>query len=171
MSLETCHWWLLAPLRIRSKSHSLQLSLTLCDHMDSSPPGSSVHGIFQAGILEGVAIAFSKGSSQGLMISKSSQNLMCTFYWHEGTLILLIRSKDFFTTLLCLSVIFFQCPRPAPDLTSRETDLQRLTYSGFLTAWLPGARNYPPLFLSCIPRGRTKHLPHKWKSPQKPVLG
>ena len=95
------------------------------------------------------------------MISKSSQNLMCTFYWNGGTLLLLIRSKDFFTTLLCLSVIFFQCPRPSPDLTSRETDLQRLTYSGFLTAWLPGARNYPPLFLSCIPHGRTKHL--EWR--------
>ena len=31
---------------------------------DSSPPGSSVHGIFQAGILEWVAIAFPRGSSQ-----------------------------------------------------------------------------------------------------------
>ena len=36
----------------------------LCDHMDCSPPGSSVHGIFQARILEWVAISFSKGSSQ-----------------------------------------------------------------------------------------------------------
>ena len=33
-----------------------QLYLTLCDPMDCSPPGSSVHGIFQAGILEWVAI-------------------------------------------------------------------------------------------------------------------
>ena len=38
---------------------SLQLCLTLCDHMDSSPPGSSVHRIFQARILEWAAIAFS----------------------------------------------------------------------------------------------------------------
>ena len=37
--------------------------LTLCDPMDSSPPGSSVHGIFQAWILEWVAISFSRGSS------------------------------------------------------------------------------------------------------------
>ena len=34
-----------------------------CDHMDCSPPGSSVHGIFQARILEWVAIPFSRGSS------------------------------------------------------------------------------------------------------------
>ena len=36
-----------------------------CDPMDCSPPGSSVHGIFQARILEWVAITFSWGSSQG----------------------------------------------------------------------------------------------------------
>ena len=34
-----------------------QLCLTLCDPMDCSPPGSSVHGIFQAGILEWVAFS------------------------------------------------------------------------------------------------------------------
>ena len=38
--------------------------LTLCDPMDCSPPGSSVHGIFQARILEWVSISFSRGSSQ-----------------------------------------------------------------------------------------------------------
>ena len=37
--------------------------LTLCDPVDCSPPGSSVHGIFQARILEWVAISFSRGSS------------------------------------------------------------------------------------------------------------
>ena len=36
----------------------------LCDPMDCSPPGSSVHGILQARILEGVAISFSRGSSR-----------------------------------------------------------------------------------------------------------
>ena len=38
---------------------SLQLCLTLCDPMDSSPPGSSVPGILQARIVEWVAISFS----------------------------------------------------------------------------------------------------------------
>ena len=37
--------------------------LTLCDPMDCSPPGSSVHGILQARKLEWVAIPFSRGSS------------------------------------------------------------------------------------------------------------
>ena len=36
---------------------------TLCDPMDCSPPGSSVHGSFQARILEWVAISFSRGYS------------------------------------------------------------------------------------------------------------
>ena len=37
---------------------------TLCNPMDCSPPGSPVHGLFQAGILEWVAISFSRGFSQ-----------------------------------------------------------------------------------------------------------
>ena len=41
-----------------------QSCLTLWDRMDCSPPGSSVHGIFQARILEWVAIPFSRGSFQ-----------------------------------------------------------------------------------------------------------
>ena len=40
-----------------------QSSLTLRDPMDGSPPGSSVHGILQARILEWVAIPFSRGLS------------------------------------------------------------------------------------------------------------
>ena len=36
---------------------------TLCDPVDYSPPGSSVHGIFQARILERVAMPSSRGSS------------------------------------------------------------------------------------------------------------
>ena len=46
-----------------SESEVAQSCPTLCDPMDCSPPGSSVHGIFQARILEWVAISFSRGSS------------------------------------------------------------------------------------------------------------
>ena len=41
----------------------VQSGLTLCEHMDYSPPGSSVLGIFQARILEWVAISHSRGPS------------------------------------------------------------------------------------------------------------
>ena len=44
-------------------SQSLQLCQTLCDPMDYSPPGSSVHAISQARILEWSAIPCSRGSS------------------------------------------------------------------------------------------------------------
>ena len=42
----------------------LQLCATLCDPIDSSPPGSPVHGIFQARVLEWVAIAFSESNDE-----------------------------------------------------------------------------------------------------------
>ena len=45
-------------------SEVAQLCPTLCDPMDCSLPGSSVHGIFQAIVLEWIAISFSRGSSQ-----------------------------------------------------------------------------------------------------------
>ena len=49
----------------RSKeSEVAQSCLTLCDPMVCSLPGSSVHGILQARVLEWVAISFSGGSSQ-----------------------------------------------------------------------------------------------------------
>ena len=46
------------------KSKVTQSCLTLCYPMDCSPPGSSVHGILLARILEWVAISFSRGSSR-----------------------------------------------------------------------------------------------------------
>ena len=39
---------------------AVQLCLTLCEPIDCSPPGSSVHGILQAEVLEWVAISFSR---------------------------------------------------------------------------------------------------------------
>ena len=47
------------------RTKSLQSCLTLCDSRDCSPPGSSVHGILQARILEWVAISFSNARLLG----------------------------------------------------------------------------------------------------------
>ena len=47
-----------------SESEVTQSCATLCDPMDRSLPGFSVHGIFPARVLEWVAISFSRGSSQ-----------------------------------------------------------------------------------------------------------
>ena len=53
-----CHF-LLQCMKVKSESEVAQSCLTLCDPMDCSPPGSSIHGIFQARVLEWDAIAFS----------------------------------------------------------------------------------------------------------------
>ena len=47
-------------MKVKSESEVAQSGPTLSDPMDCSPPSSSVHGIFQARVLEGGAIAFSK---------------------------------------------------------------------------------------------------------------
>ena len=51
--------FLLQGMKVKSESEVAQSCLTLCDPMDCSLPGSSVHGILQARVLEWVAIAFS----------------------------------------------------------------------------------------------------------------
>ena len=48
----------------RSESEVSQSCPTLCDPMDCSLPGSSIHGIFQTTVLEWVALSFVRGSSQ-----------------------------------------------------------------------------------------------------------
>ena len=48
-------------MKVKSESEVAQSCPTLSDPMDCSLPGSSVHGIFQARVLEWVAIAFSEG--------------------------------------------------------------------------------------------------------------
>ena len=54
-----CHF-LLQCMKVKSESEVAQLCPTLSDPMDCSLPGSSVHGIFQARVLEWGAIAFSE---------------------------------------------------------------------------------------------------------------
>ena len=60
-------------MKVKSESEVAQLCPTLCDPMDCSPPGSSVHGIFQARVLE-KAIAFSESELyyQGIMYKDSA---------------------------------------------------------------------------------------------------
>ena len=53
-------------------AHLLQLCPTLCNPRDCSPPGGSVQGILQAGILEWVAMPSSRGSSQPEPMSPES---------------------------------------------------------------------------------------------------
>ena len=74
----SCHF-LFQCMKVKSESEVTQLCPTLSDPMDCSPPGSSVHGIFQARVLEWGAIAFSvranlKALSFGGVSSSTSGN-------------------------------------------------------------------------------------------------
>ena len=62
---------------------SLQSCSILCNPMDYSPPGSSVHGIVQASILEWVVISSSRGSSQ----PKDQTHISYIYlHWQVGSL-------------------------------------------------------------------------------------
>ena len=58
-----CHF-LLQCMKVKSESEVTQSCPTLSDLMDCSLPGSSIHGIFQARVLEWGAIAFSNDESE-----------------------------------------------------------------------------------------------------------
>ena len=71
---------------MKSESAVAQSCLTLSDPMDCSLPGSSVHGIFQARVLEWVAVAFSLDILQSVnyvlktrVLNKNMKYLINTF--------------------------------------------------------------------------------------------
>ena len=64
-------------MNVKSESEVAQSCLTLSDPMDSSLPGSSIHGIFQARVLEWVAIAFSEPNAGFLQTRKGPK----TWVW------------------------------------------------------------------------------------------
>ena len=67
-----------------------QSRLTHCDPMDCSPPGSSVPGIFQARILEQVAMSSPRLSSQ----LRDQTHISCLLHWQAGSLPLVQRGKQ-----------------------------------------------------------------------------
>ena len=74
-----CHF-LLQCMKVESESEVAQSCPTVSDPMDCSPPGSSVHGIFQARVLEWGAIAFSHFIPSSLYFSHPSSPLVTTTF-------------------------------------------------------------------------------------------
>ena len=74
-----CHF-LLQSMKVKSESEVAQPCPTLSDPMDCSIPGSSVHGIFQARVLEWGAIAF---SGRKMLTQVKLQSMLClqSLYW------------------------------------------------------------------------------------------
>src|SRR5574337_331915 len=73
-----CHF-LFQCMKVKSESEVAQLCPNLSDPMDCSLPGSSVHGIFQARVLEWVAIAFSMIISR--MTQVAANGIFHYFIW------------------------------------------------------------------------------------------
>ena len=65
---------------VLSSAQLLQSCLTLCDPMKGDRPGSSVHGIFQAKLLESVAMPFSRESSRP---RDQTQVSYISFIWNK----------------------------------------------------------------------------------------
>ena len=78
-----CHF-LLQCVKVKSESEVAQSYLTLQDPMDCSLPGSSIHGVFQARVLEWGAIAFSGESSLDWAKKTSLCLVHLSNMWIEG---------------------------------------------------------------------------------------
>ena len=89
-----CHF-LLQCMKVKSESEVAQSCPTLSDPMDSSLQGSSVHGIFQAKVLEWSAIAFSVFKDMGQLLRTLSLNLSLANIFHHWIQVLII----FYTVL------------------------------------------------------------------------
>ena len=78
--------FLLQCMKVKSESEVAQSCLTLSDPMDCSPPGSSIHEIFLARVLEWGAIAFSdfpptKALIENILNPESSHSASDTSYF------------------------------------------------------------------------------------------
>ena len=126
-------------VKVKSESEVAQSCPTLCDPMDSSPPGSSVHGILQARILEWVAISFSRGSSrprdrtQASHIAGRHFNLWATREALNSNSVLLLTSKY----PLYASILSF-----VKDVFKKVWELNEWTYmQNCLGQWLAHSYN------------------------------
>ena len=68
-------------IEVESESEVAQLCPTLCDPMNCSPPGSSIHGIFPARVLEWVAISFSKAWKWKVKVKSLSRVRLLATPW------------------------------------------------------------------------------------------
>ena len=103
-------------------NEAAKLCPTLCSRVDSTPPGSSVHGIFQARILQWIAISF-PGDLPDPGIKPASPALQAEFSLlkHQGSskedLVVFFFFFNFLTLPgLCNVVVHFMCP-PESQMT------------------------------------------------------
>ena len=115
---------------------SLQSCLTLCDTMDCSPPGFSVHGILQARILEWVAIPFSRGWSS--WPRDLTPGLLYLLRWQVGSLPLAPPRKTYI------------CGSDRKESACNAGDLGLIPALGIQLGIPPGEGNGNPLQYFCL---------------------
>ena len=111
-----------------------------CDSMDCSLPDSSIHGIFQARILEWVAISFSRGFSR----PRDRTPIFCIagrFFTSEPTEKLPCLHLIYFHDMGCLSSLPVKPGSEPPDVAGKSVSGERagpcVGHSGFLRCRLP----------------------------------
>ena len=115
---------------------SLQSCLTLCDTMNCSPPGSPVHGILQARMLEWVAMPSSRGSSQSR--DPNYVSYVCLLHWHAVSLPLTPALGSLYVCMhVYIQYIYVFCA-----VLSHSDSTQGLNsgppHCRFFTVWAPG---------------------------------
>ena len=144
------------------ESEVAQSCPTLCNPMDYSPPGSSNLGIFQAKVLEWVAISFSRGSSWPRNRTWVSHTVGRHFYHlsHQGSLIIHLELKSCSHPDERCGFFFFSCCKTSPKHAGswwqslppgRSISLPTWeeTSWNFLSSWTPfwtygKQKRYPP---------------------------
>ena len=71
-------------MKVKSEREVAQSCLTLDDPMDCSPAGSSIHGIFQARVLEWGAIAFSRATKGSPNLKRTAQVCFTAFLYKHS---------------------------------------------------------------------------------------
>ena len=95
-----CHF-LLQCMKVKRESEVAQLCWTVCDPMDCSLPGSSVHGIFQGRVLEWGAMAFS-GSESYIVLNSS-------FFWKIRTTRWVLETTEYEVLSHSTRLNFYSC--------------------------------------------------------------
>ena len=123
-----CHF-LLQCMKVKSESEVTQSCPTLSDPMDYSLPGSSIHGIFQARVLEWGAIAFSGRSVQFNSLQSLSR------VWLFATPWITARQAS-----LGLQHARLPCPSPTPEFA--QTHVHWVPFSSCLQSF-PASGSFP----------------------------
>ena len=138
-----CHF-LLQCLKVKSEREVAQSCPTLGDPMDCSLPGPSIHGIFQARVLEWGAIAFSNIITRVCYSSWPSTNIFILFQF-----IFLLREDNIaiwwkFKLLRrkCIHVVKNKFPISLPQSSFPEANIHKSRESSIIHCTAPCSSNY-----------------------------